>query len=170
MVADSRQVALNHTAGLSLPQQVQMTLFAAFALLDTDQSYKMRTRGHREPAARQPLRGHGARAAGRPAAGRATTPRSTSWAGPGAATGASSRTGSPPNYEPIDPVFRLADEHSVVLLNGGGFDDSAWSVRVSLANLLDDDYLRVGASLRSRLRAVRRPIGRRRSRPDPAVR
>jgi hypothetical protein len=30
MVADSRQVALNHTAGLSLPQQVQMTLFAAF--------------------------------------------------------------------------------------------------------------------------------------------
>ena len=44
MVADSRQVALNHTAGLSLPQQVQMVLFAAFALLDTDESYKMRTR------------------------------------------------------------------------------------------------------------------------------
>ena len=45
MVADSRQVALNHTAGLSLPQQVQMTLFAVFALIDTDQSYKARTRG-----------------------------------------------------------------------------------------------------------------------------
>ena len=44
MVADSRQVALNHTAGLSLPQQVQMTLFAAFALVDADQSYKERTR------------------------------------------------------------------------------------------------------------------------------
>ena len=34
MVADSRAVALNHTAGLSLPQQVQMTLFSLFALLD----------------------------------------------------------------------------------------------------------------------------------------
>ncbi|ALO08610.1 L-aspartate-beta-decarboxylase [Streptomyces venezuelae] len=28
LVADSRQVALNHTAGLSLPQQVQMALFS----------------------------------------------------------------------------------------------------------------------------------------------
>ena len=44
MVADSRQVALNHTAGLSLPQQVQMTLFAVFSLVDADQSYKIRTR------------------------------------------------------------------------------------------------------------------------------
>ena len=34
MVADSRQVALNHTAGLSLPQQMQMSLMAAFAVLD----------------------------------------------------------------------------------------------------------------------------------------
>jgi hypothetical protein len=40
MVADSRQVALNHTAGLSLPQQVQMGLFSLFALLDTANSYK----------------------------------------------------------------------------------------------------------------------------------
>ena len=36
MVADSRQVALNHTAGLSLPQQTQMSLFASFALLGYD--------------------------------------------------------------------------------------------------------------------------------------
>ena len=40
MVADSRQVALNHTAGLSLPQQIQMALFSLFALLDTANSYK----------------------------------------------------------------------------------------------------------------------------------
>jgi aspartate 4-decarboxylase len=52
-------------------------------------------------------------------------------------------------YEPTDPVFCLAADHGVVLLNGGGFADSAWSVRVSLANLLADDYLRVGASLRA---------------------
>src|SRR5262249_54111389 len=40
MVADSRSVALNHTAGLSLPQQIQMGLFSLFALLDTANSYK----------------------------------------------------------------------------------------------------------------------------------
>ncbi|WP_315814551.1 bifunctional aspartate transaminase/aspartate 4-decarboxylase [Paraflavitalea speifideaquila] len=40
MVADSRQVALNHTAGLSLPQQMQMMLFSAFALLDKRDKYK----------------------------------------------------------------------------------------------------------------------------------
>ena len=42
MVADSRAVALNHTAGLSLPQQVQMTLFSLFALLDRDDAYQRR--------------------------------------------------------------------------------------------------------------------------------
>ncbi|MBO7164999.1 MAG: aspartate 4-decarboxylase, partial [Muribaculaceae bacterium] len=40
LVADSRLVALNHTAGLSTPQQVQMSLFALYALLDTDNNYK----------------------------------------------------------------------------------------------------------------------------------
>src|SRR5262249_40073139 len=44
MVADSRCVALNHTAGLSLPQQVQMTLFSLFALMDKDNRYKKLTK------------------------------------------------------------------------------------------------------------------------------
>lgn len=42
LVADSRQVALNHTAGLSLPQQVQMMLFSLFALLDTGDARLLR--------------------------------------------------------------------------------------------------------------------------------
>ena len=40
LVADSRQVALNHTAGLSMPQQVMMTFFALFALTDAKNAYK----------------------------------------------------------------------------------------------------------------------------------
>ena len=44
LVADSRAVALNHTAGLSLPQQAQMTLFSLFALLDEDDAYQRRCR------------------------------------------------------------------------------------------------------------------------------
>ena len=37
LVADSRQVALNHTAGLSMPQQVMMTFFSLFALTDCEE-------------------------------------------------------------------------------------------------------------------------------------
>jgi aspartate 4-decarboxylase len=40
IVADSRSVALNHTAGISLPQQLQMTLFALSSLLDSNQIYR----------------------------------------------------------------------------------------------------------------------------------
>ena len=40
LVADSRAVELNHTAGLSTPQQVQMVLFALFALMDEGDEYK----------------------------------------------------------------------------------------------------------------------------------
>ena len=50
-------------------------------------------------------------------------------------------------YEPVDPLFRLAERSSVVLLNGGGFDGPEWSVRVSLANLDDLDYLKIGHHL-----------------------
>ena len=40
LVADSRAVALNHTAGLSVPQQLQMALFALNGLMDRKHRYK----------------------------------------------------------------------------------------------------------------------------------
>ena len=40
IVADSRDVALNHTAGLSLPQQVMMTMFSLAELMDTEKRYQ----------------------------------------------------------------------------------------------------------------------------------
>ena len=40
IVADSRDVALNHTAGLSLPQQVMMTLFSLAELYDEKKVYQ----------------------------------------------------------------------------------------------------------------------------------
>src|SRR5207237_7516312 len=40
IVADSRDVALNHTAGLSLPQQVMMTMFSLSELMDTKKDYQ----------------------------------------------------------------------------------------------------------------------------------
>ena len=47
-------------------------------------------------------------------------------------------------YEPVDLLFRVAEESSVVLLDGGGFGGPPWSIRVSLANLDDDDYAKIG--------------------------
>ncbi|HEY2547705.1 MAG TPA: aspartate 4-decarboxylase, partial [Candidatus Acidoferrum sp.] len=40
IVADSRDVALNHTAGLSLPQQVMMSLFSLCELMDAKKEYQ----------------------------------------------------------------------------------------------------------------------------------
>ena len=44
IVADSRQVALNHTAGLSTPQQVQMACFSPIAIVDKKTTYKKLTK------------------------------------------------------------------------------------------------------------------------------
>ena len=147
MVADSRQVALNHTAGLSLPQQVQMTLFAAFALLDADQSYKMRTRaivnrrlanlyeGMGIPLAADPLRaGYYAEIDLMGWARRRYGAELRDWLG---ASLRADRSGVPARGATT----------SVVLLHGGGFDGPLWSVRVSLANLDDEAYLEIGRCL-----------------------
>ena len=40
IVADSRDVALNHTAGLSLPQQVMMSLFSLAEMMDGEKKYQ----------------------------------------------------------------------------------------------------------------------------------
>ena len=40
LVADSRSVALHHSAGLSAPQQLQMTLFALSSLIDSEGHYQ----------------------------------------------------------------------------------------------------------------------------------
>ncbi len=40
LASDSRALALNHSAGLSTPQQVQMVFFSLFALMDEADCYK----------------------------------------------------------------------------------------------------------------------------------
>src|SRR3954468_4750371 len=53
------------------------------------------------------------------------------------------------NYHPLDIVFRLAEDHGIVLLNGGGFGAPNWSARVSFANLPDDVYDDIGRAVRA---------------------
>ncbi len=42
----------------------------------------------------------------------------------------------------------LANETSLVLLNGGGFAGPEWSVRVSLANSNEKDYVKIGRGIK----------------------
>ena len=53
------------------------------------------------------------------------------------------------NVHPLDLAFRLAEDHGIVLLNGGGFEAPDWSLRVSLANLPDEAYEEIGRGVRS---------------------
>ena len=131
MVADSRQIALNHTAGLSLPQQMQMSLFSLFAILDKENRYKTRM----QELVEDPLR-----------AGYYSEIDMLVWAKK--FYGDDFVAYLQKTYNPLDVVFRLANETSLVLLNGGGFAGPKWSVRVSLANLNEADYVKIGQSIK----------------------
>jgi len=153
MVADSRCVALNHTAGLSLPQQVQMTLFSLFALLDKEDRYKHLTQSivHKRRAAL--WNGMGLEAPQDPNHSEYyTTLDLMVWAekvhGPKFAEFLRK------NYHPFDVLFALAERYSTVLMNGNGFAGPEWSVRVSLANLPEDAYPNIGKQLASVVQAA----------------
>ncbi len=147
MVADSRQVALNHTAGLSLPQQIQMALFSLFALLDTANSYK--TLSQLIVRRRYNALWEGLGLTPPPEEDRAfyyTELDVMVWAekvyGPDFVKFLRK------NYECTDILFRLAELSGVILMHGGGFGGPEWSVRVSLANLPEDTYPRIGQLLK----------------------
>ena len=59
------------------------------------------------------------------------------------------------NVHPLDIVFRLAEDHGIVLLNGSGFEAPNWSVRVSFANLNDHVYDDIGRAVRAVARSYR---------------
>lgn len=148
MVADSRMVALNHTAGLSTPQQIQMSLFAAFSLLDKQNVYKnkMQTKIKERLEALWSTTGF-TLLPDELRAGYYSEIDIMVWAKK--FYGDDFACYLEKNYEPLDFVMRLAQETAVVLLNGDGFDGPLWSVRASLANLTEADYLKIGKAVRA---------------------
>lgn len=148
MVADSRLVALNHTAGLSTPQQIQMSLFAAFSLLDKQNVYKnkMQTKIKERLEALWSTTGF-TLLLDELRAGYYSEIDIMVWAKK--FYGDDFACYLEKNYEPLDFVMRLAQETAVVLLNGDGFDGPLWSVRASLANLTEADYLKIGKAVRA---------------------
>lgn len=148
LVADSRMVALNHTAGLSTPQQMQMALFAAFALLDTKNCYK----GKMQQMIRERLdamwKNTGFKLADDSLrAGYYSEIDILVWAQK--FYGDEFVAYLKAHYEPLDFLIRLAKETCIVLLNGSGFDGPEWSVRASLANLNVADYQKIGTAIRA---------------------
>jgi len=146
MVADSRQVALNHTAGLSLPQQAQMALFSLFALVDKENNYKKATQQIIQRRLEDLIKGIGFTLQPNPyRTGYYATLDLLVWAR--RMYGEEFADYLTTNYEPVDILFRLAERFSTVLLNGGGFDAPDWSIRISLANLPDETYPLIGEYL-----------------------
>ena len=154
IVADSRDVALNHTAGLSLPQQVMMSIFSLAELMDEKKAYQKACIGIVKKRVEATLEGLGLEVA----------PNELFdwyyglidfefWARKN--LGDDIVEWMKVNVHPLDIVFRLAEEHGIVLLNGGGFAAPDWSVRISFANLDDHVYDDIGRALRSIARGYR---------------
>ncbi|MFA5499935.1 MAG: bifunctional aspartate transaminase/aspartate 4-decarboxylase [Candidatus Omnitrophota bacterium] len=146
MVADSRSVALHHTAGLSTPQQVMMVMFSLHCLMDKKGSYKKMAQDIVKKRFEALYTAVGVEAPDDEYDARYYTTIDIPKL-------AKTRYGEDfagylvKNFEPIDFVWRLADEKSIVLMDGGGFDAPNMSVRVSLANLNDNAYVAIGKGI-----------------------
>jgi aspartate 4-decarboxylase len=156
IVADSRDVALNHTSGLSLPQQVMMSMFSLAEMMDENKRYQAACMEIVHRRARTMVE----------------------------ALGLADKLSPNPNYDayyglvdfefwarknigekavdylkkhvhPLDLAFRLAEVYGIVLLNGSGFEAPEWSLRVSLANLPDESYEDIGRGVRAIARGYR---------------
>ena len=147
LVADSRSVALNHTAGLSTPQQLQMTLFALNGLMDREHRYKI--------AAKQLIRQRHATLYAKmsvPVTHEANEVNYYSLIDlqeiGGVLYGSKFKQWFIKSDLGINFLFRLAKETGVVLLPGKGFEVVDTSARVSLANLTDIEYASIGTFTR----------------------
>ena len=154
IVADSRDVALNHTAGLALPQQVMMSLFSLAEMMDGAKLYQKACLEIVHRRAKAMIEGLGLE----------VTPNTLYNAYYGLIDfeffarkniGEDAVEYLKKNVHPLDLAFRLAEDHGIVLLNGGGFEAPDWSLRVSLANLPDEVYEDIGRGVRSVARGYR---------------
>jgi aspartate 4-decarboxylase len=154
IVADSRDIGLNHTAGLSLPQQVMMTMFSLYELMDEKKDYQKACMEIVHRRARAMIDSM--------ALELSPNPNYDAYYGlidfefwARKNIGDEAVEYLKKNVHPLDLAFRLAEAHGIVLLNGGGFEAPNWSMRVSLANLPDEAYEDIGRGVRTIARGYR---------------
>ena len=147
IVADSRLVSLNHTAGLSTPQQVQMAFFSAFALIDKEDSYKALNIDICNSRKKLLFKGLDLELEeNKNDAAYYYQFDIENWAR--TYNGEEFVRFLKSNYELLDILYKLANNYSIVLLSGDGFAGPTWSVRVSLANLESEAYYKIGQALK----------------------
>ncbi|BAF71835.1 bifunctional aspartate transaminase/aspartate 4-decarboxylase [Sulfurovum sp. NBC37-1] len=142
---DSRQVALAHTGGLSGPQQVAMSLFSLYELIDENYSYKKSIMGilkKRWSALFEALD------MPEPEGNNLTR----YYALIDLKKMAEKKHGSAfaehlVKTHPLEFLFRLAEDHHTVCLPGGGFAGPRWSLRVALANIDEEDCRQIGHAI-----------------------
>lgn len=154
---DSRQVALAHTGGLSGPQQVAMSLFSIFELLDGKYEYKHTIMGILkkrwtalfkaldlpEPTGNNltryyaliDLEGLAVKMYGKEFAAKLT------------------------QRHALEYVFRLAEDRHTVCLPGAGFAGPVWSLRVALANISEADCTQIGQNILAVMAGYKKELG-----------
>jgi aspartate 4-decarboxylase len=154
IVADSRDVALNHTSGLSLPQQVMMSLFSLAEMMDAKKEYQKACMEIVNRRVWTMIEGMGLQLS--------PNPNYDAYYGlidfefwARKNIGDQAVEYLKKNVHPLDLAFRLAEDHGIVLLNGGGFAAPDWSLRVSLANLPDEAYDDIARGVRTIARGYR---------------
>jgi aspartate 4-decarboxylase len=154
IVADSRDVALNHTSGLSLPQQVMMSLFSLAEMMDAKKEYQKACMEIVNRRVWTMIEGMGLQLS--------PNPNYDAYYGlidfefwARKNIGDQAVEYLKKNIHPLDLAFRLAEDHGIVLLNGGGFAAPDWSLRVSLANLPDEAYEDIARGVRTIARGYR---------------
>ncbi|SEM75758.1 MULTISPECIES: bifunctional aspartate transaminase/aspartate 4-decarboxylase [unclassified Candidatus Frackibacter] len=145
---DSREVALAHTGGLSGPQQAIMCIFSLFNLIDKERVYKSLVTETLErriknlyasfPEDYSYLKGSN---------------KTHYYALINIAILAKERYNEEfanyltENFLALDFLIKLAAEKAILCLPGAGFSGPEWTLRVSLANLNDQDYLIIGQAI-----------------------
>jgi aspartate 4-decarboxylase len=147
---DSRDSALAHTGGLSCPLQVIMALFSLFDIMDDRKEYRKELHHILEKRIKnlyEPLK--------------IKIPdekvNTYYYSLINIAKLAKSHYSQEfadhltQNVDILEFLFRLAEEKFVVCLPGEGFKGPNYSLRVSLANLSVDDYLKIGQAIKDTL-------------------
>jgi len=148
ILADSRQVAEAHVAGLSTPQQTIMSLFATYDMMDKERIYSNMLDAvllERMTNLLSPLE----------YTIEENDLQCNYYLVIDIRTVADNLMGGREfgvylqNFrDPIEFLMKLAKKHGTVLLPAIGFAGPFWGVRVSLANLYTEDYRSIGENIR----------------------